>query len=801
MAIKKSQLYSTLWQACDELRGGMDASQYKDYVLVVLFVKYLSDKAKLKTDDSLLLELPDGCSFDDLVALKNTPDIGERVNVTLERIAKANPSLEGVVNRNADFADENRLGKGKDLVETVSRLIGVFQNPELDFSRNRAADDDLIGDAYEYLMRNFATQSGKSKGQFYTPAEVSRVMARLIGIARDSRSGVISIYDPTCGSGSLLLRARAEAPREASLDGQELDLATIGMAKMSMIIHGVDDAELRHGNTLTEPLHRIDGSTLRTFDYVVANPPFSTKNWLKGGAGEDPCGRWGSGDGVPPVPPPGCGDYAFLLHVVASMKPGSGRAAVILPHGVLFRDAEREIRRWLLRRSLVAGVVGLPPNLFFGTSIPACVIVLDKSRMDCPRPRDVFLIDAKDGFAKDGAKNRLRELDIRRIVDAWEASLPVPHFARSVPFAEIEGNGFNLNIPRYVAPRPAEVRQDLVAHMRGGIPADEAARFPACLFKPMAGAKGTRVRLAVAGEDIPAALAKDPATGRLAERYLAACKDWCASFAAQANKVKRGDDPKKLIAAWGDELLRTTRGQTKVSPYDEGTTRGDFGGPLSSSKGPTSVGPQPGPLVSPYAAYGLLMDYWAETMQDDCYLVSREGWKVALAPPRKKTFSWEELDYDLLPPKVVVDARHKSEAAAIEAAKASIEEAQAQIDELVADAGDEDEPPAEIAALKKRISADRRKLKALNEALVEKLTADYARMTEGDIRNFVVEHKWLPDLSARFHAELDRTLSLMASEVKALAARYETPLPALEANVETLRAKVMGHLEEMGVKP
>ena len=267
MAVKKSQLYSKLWAACDELRGGMDASQYKDYVLVMLFIKYLSDKKK-SGDRSLMIELPEGCGFDDLVLLKGNKDIGEKMNVILGRIAEAN-DLEGVVN-NADFADEAKLGKGKDLVDTVSGLIGVFQDDDLDFSNNRAADDDLIGDAYEYLMKNFATQSGKSKGQFYTPAEVSRVMAKVIGIGADKRK-MISIYDPTCGSGSLLLRAAAEAKGAVAIQGQEKDVATIGMARMSMVVHGVDDPDLRHGDTLTDPLHKRNGRELSTFDYVVAN--------------------------------------------------------------------------------------------------------------------------------------------------------------------------------------------------------------------------------------------------------------------------------------------------------------------------------------------------------------------------------------------------------------------------------------------------------------------------------------------------------------------------------------------------
>lgn len=415
MAIKKSQLYTKLWQACDELRGGMDASQYKDYVLVVLFIKYISDRAK-NGDADLYIDLPEGCTFDDLVALKGKPDIGEKMNVILARIGEANEQLADTIT-NADFADEQKLGKGKDLVETVSNLIGVFQDKDLDLSNNRAADDDLIGDAYEYLMKNFATQSGKSKGQFYTPGEVSRVMARVVNIAEDKRP-MISIYDMTCGSGSLLIRAAAESERKMdsiAIEGQEKDLATIGMAKMSMVIHGIDDAELKHGNTISDPQHKVDDTHLKTFDYGFANPPFSVKGWMKGAQANDPFGRWGVGDNVAPVPPPKCGDYAFLLHMITSLKSG-GKGAIILPHGVLFRgNAEGEIRKFIVGKHIIAGIIGLPANLFFGTGIPACIIILDKG--GALTSKGIFMIDAKEGFAKDGAKNRLRECDIRRIVD------------------------------------------------------------------------------------------------------------------------------------------------------------------------------------------------------------------------------------------------------------------------------------------------------------------------------------------------------------------------------------------------
>lgn len=758
MAIKKSQLYSKLWEACDELRGGMDASQYKDYVLVVLFIKYLSDKKK-SGDKSLLIELPKGCSFDDLVLLKGSKDIGEKMNIILGRIAEAN-DLEGVVN-NADFADETKLGKGKDLVDTVSGLIGVFQDEDLDFSNNRAADDDLIGDAYEYLMKNFATQSGKSKGQFYTPAEVSRVMAKVIGIGDDKRR-MISIYDPTCGSGSLLLRAAAEAKGAVAIQGQEKDVATIGMARMSMVVHGVDDPDLRHGDTLTDPLHKRNDRELCTFDYVVANPPFSVKSWLKGASEEDPFGRWGHGEGVAPVPPLKCGDYAFLLHILKSMKP-SGRAAVILPHGVLFRgNAEAEIRKYIVRRHWIKGIIGLPPNLFFGTGIPACVIVLDKE--GAAASKGIFMIDAKDGFAKDGAKNRLRESDVRRIVDVWNAGENVPHYAQFVKYADIEANDYNLNIPRYVAPADKEVRQDLTAHLNGGIPAEEAAKYPACLFKPL---RRGFVTLALPQEDIVEELREGDEMADQIEAFESACAGWLGDFTRKALGLKRGAEPKKIIAEWGEELLRVRASQS---------------------------------LVSPYALYEHLMNYWAETMQDDCYLICRDGWQARLVKPKKKSYGWRDLQCDLLPPEVVARGHCAKTYENYLKRVEKLESLESQYAELTEGLGEDDEIPEEAEKLKKSISLFKKDLREDDKRFGWEIERIYGELTEDDVKALVIHHKWAEELRSRFDAELDRTLSQIAAEVKALADRYDRPLASLEADVAALREKVMSHLAGMGVK-
>src|SRR4051812_32989605 len=277
MAIKKSELYSSLWQSCDELRGGMDASQCKDYVLVLLFVKYVSDKSA--SQPNALIEVPEGSSFADMVALKGDKEIGDKINKIIAKLAEAN-DLKGVIDV-ADFNDPDKLGKGKEMQDRLSNLVAIFDNPALDFRQNRAEGDDILGDAYEYLMRHFATESGKSKGQFYTPAEVSRVIAKVIGI-KHATSQEETIYDPTCGSGSLLLKAADEAPRGITIYGQEMDNATWALAKMNMVLHDQPSAEIAKGNTLASPVFKQKDGKLRTFNYAVANPPFSSKAWSSG---------------------------------------------------------------------------------------------------------------------------------------------------------------------------------------------------------------------------------------------------------------------------------------------------------------------------------------------------------------------------------------------------------------------------------------------------------------------------------------------------------------------------------------
>src|SRR6266478_3667946 len=349
MAIKKSDLYSSLWASCDELRGGMDASQYKDYVLFMLFIKYITDKYGNSSEFASPVTIPKGASFKDMIALKGKSDIGDKINTQIiQPLIDANTRLAR--SDFPDFNDPNKLGKG----------------------------------------------------QFYTPSEVSRIMAKVIGISPQNAVASTTAYDPTCGSGSLLLKVAAEAGKHITLEGQDKDVTTAGLARMNMILHDFPTANILSGNTLAAPKFR-DGEQLRTYDYVVANPPFSDKTWTTGlTPSKDPFQRFAWGE-----PPAKQGDYAYLLHIIRSMK-GAGKAACILPHGILFRgNAEAAIRQQLVRSGYLKGIIGLPANLFYGTGIPACIVVLDKE--NAAARKGVFMIDASKAFIKDGNKNRLRE--------------------------------------------------------------------------------------------------------------------------------------------------------------------------------------------------------------------------------------------------------------------------------------------------------------------------------------------------------------------------------------------------------
>lgn len=809
MAIKKSELYSSLWASCDELRGGMDASQYKDYVLTMLFVKYISDKYKNKPFSAITV--PKGASFDDMVALVGTPNIGDDINKKiLNPIKEANR-----LNDFPDFNDENKLGKGKDLIDTVSNLILIFNDPKLDFATNSAEGDDILGDAYEYLMRHFATESGKSKGQFYTPAEVSRVLAKVIGINKRNATTQTTAYDPTCGSGSLLLKVMNEAGKNIELYGQEKETATAGLARMNMILHHAETAEIVADNTLTKPAFKV-GDGLKKFDYIVANPPFSFKSWSNGlSVDNDEFKRFELG-----VPPEKNGDYAFLLHIIASMK-STGKAAVVLPHGVLFRgNAEGEIRKRIIQKGYIKAIIGLPANLFYGTGIPACILVLDKEHAQSRK--GIFMLDASKGFMKDGPKNRFREQDIRKITDVFSEQLEIPKFSRIVPVSEIADpkNDYNLNIPRYIDTQELEDIQDIAGHLEGGIPeADIEALdkywkvYPALkkkLFKPL---RPGYFSLHTPAADIRNTIFNHPHfvafNATLQERF----DTWLHKESEYWKKLKKGFHPKDVLQQMSDELL---------------------------------AGFADNPLINPYDMYQELMNYWFEAMQDDFYSISIDGWAAGKEYTRiiikgkkgkdgkpgkdKEVPGLEGIEGRMISPQLMIQhffvAAHeeiKTARAKADSAKAimtEIEEEQSGEDGLFADlekinaaevkkllaakkkerssSKDDLERLANYLKLAEEVSAYTKKAKELTETLEKAILAQYPRLDENTIRQIVVHEKWQASLQTALHNLQDRISQALAQRIKELAERYDRTLPELELAVDFYEQKVKQHLVAMG---
>ena len=824
MAIKKSDLYSSLWQSCDELRGGMDASQYKDYVLFMLFIRYITDKYGDSTDFAPPVTIPKGASFTDMLELRGKSDIGDRINTqVIAPLVQANTSLAR--SDFPDFNDPNKLGQGNEMVERLTNLINIFANPNLDFSQNRAEHDDILGDAYEYLMRHFATESGKSKGQFYTPAEVSRVIAQAIGISPRNTKASTTAYDPTCGSGSLLLKVAAQAGKRITLEGQEKDVTTAGLARMNMILHDFPTANIVSGNTLAAPKFK-DGEQLRTYDYVIANPPFSDKTWTTGlTPSTDLFQRFAWGE-----PPAKQGDYAYLLHIIRSMK-GAGKAACVVPHGVLFRgNAEATIREQLVRSGYLKGVIGLPPNLFYGTGIPACIVVLDKE--NAAGRRGVFMIDASRGFRKDGPKNRLREQDIHRIVDTFKRQVDVPRYARTVPIEEIANpkNDFNLNLPRYIDSTEPEDLQDIDGHLRGGIPERDVDALeaywrvfpcvPSFLFET-AGRTGY-ARLKPALTEVKRAILEHPEFSAFRQEVGKVFADWRSANTPSLNGFGKGGDPKELIETIAEDLLTAFR---------------------------------QAPLLDAYDVYQHLMDYWAESMQDDSYLIAADGWvkgaqprEIARVKGKNNKLTWPEPhDYlkgkrrfksDLVPAPILVARYFVAERSALAALDNQLAAFEQQLDEMREENGGEDGLMAEViegegdkqkitakavnarlkeigidplyadeyAALKRyadllqQHSSVKVKRKAAQENLDKKIDAKYPKLTEAEIRMLVVDDKWMAYLSAAVQSEIDRVSRALNGRICQLAERYAKPLPVLVDKLETLAARVDAHLKTIGAK-
>ena len=810
MALKKSDLYSSLWASCDQLRGGMDASQYKDYILTLLFVKYVSDKAK--ADTSSLIDVPKGGSFADMLAAKGDKEIGDRLNKIIAKLAEAN-NLRNVIDL-ADFNDEEKLGKGKEMQDRLSKLVTIFN--DLDFRGSRAEGDDLLGDAYEYLMRHFATESGKSKGQFYTPAEVSRILAKVVGISSSTRQDQ-TVYDPTCGSGSLLLKVAAEAPRGITIYGQEKDNATWALSRMNMILHDNEDAEIEKGDTITSPQF-TKGSELRTFDFAVANPPFSVKSWANGL--ENDFGRFEYGR-----PPEKNGDYAFLLHILKSLK-STGKAAVILPHGVLFRgNAESTIRQRLLKQGFIKGVIGLPANLFYGTGIPACVVVLDKENAQART--GVFMIDASKGFMKDGPKNRLRSQDIHKIVDTFNKQVEVSRYSRMVPMTEIANptNAYNLNISRYVDSSEPEDIQDLHAHLLGGIPNRDLdalsnywEAFPQLRSQLFKANRPGYSDLTIDVSEVQQVVLNSAEFQKFADEARTVTTDWFAEHRSLLSDIDKNTQPADLISKIGDDLLARCK---------------------------------PIPLLDEYDVYEQLMGYWHETIHDDVFLVMNDGW-VDGAKPRKTIEdkdrklaetpdlvigsgrNAQKYKMDLVPPALIVNRYFADDQSKVEALTVGAEEASRAVEEyvdehavedgLLAEAMDEEKFSKALAAARLRVAkregsdpdevkalehvihlydteaAGKKFVKVMQEQLDEATLKKYGDLTEDDVKLLVLDDKLQATLVLRVSAVVDDLTLTLVARIHQLGERYAETVAALDSEVQSLEAKVAGHMSAMGVE-
>lgn len=791
MAVKKSQLYSSLWASCDKLRGGMDASQYKDYILTILFVKYVSDK--YKDDPYGVIAIPEGASFEDLVALKGNKNIGEEIDKLIAKLAEAN-NLTGIIN-NAHFNDEAKIGKGDEMVDKLTGLISIFQRPELDFKNNKAEDDDLIGDAYEYLMRNFATASGKSKGQFYTPAEVSRILAKVIDISNCTDKNA-TIYDPACGSGSLLIRAANEAPFHLAIYGQEKDISTAGLAKMNLVLHNKASGEIHSDNTFSDPWYKEDNdeTKLRKFDYIVANPPFSMKNWTDG---LKPFGRF---DGYDEMPPEKNGDYAWLLHIIKSMKNGTGKAAVILPHGVLFRgNAEESIRKNIIDRHLIKGIIGLPANLFYGTGIPACIIVLDKE--NAANRTGIFMIDASRGFIKDGDKNRLREQDIYKIVKTFTSMTEIQGFSRFVTLEEIiDKNGYNLNIPRYIDSGEKEDLQSIEAHLYGGIPQGDIDNiphfweiFPNLKNEIFGEYSAGFYKLLIEKEDIHKTVCENADFMEYNKNVTKAFEEWKKFANPILTALKPTDSNKEIIRQLSEEII------LKFAKLE---------------------------LLDKYDVYQVLLAYWNETMNDDILLIVQDelGYNLAkitddiIEEPKEskktkkdsvkekkqkepKVIGWEGR---LIPKQVVLDAFFANEQKEIQNAEETLSQTESELEEFIEENTEEDELSQKPEILKKvkayetTIKTQKKKVADLKKSLDENCRKCYGTFTDEEIKDLLVNRKWYKTIEDGIQNLYITVANHLTKRIAELCERYENTLPELTAKLAEEEKQVAAHLEAMG---
>lgn len=814
MAIKKSELYSSLWAGADSLRGGMDASEYKNYVLNLLFLKYISDKAR--SNGFSEIEVPQGCFYEDILALEGDKEIGDKLNKIIAKIAERN-DLKGVID-SVDFNDNTKLGEGKAMIDTLSNLVKIFA--DLSLGAHGALDDDLLGDAYEYLMRHFASESGKSKGQFYTPSEVSLLLSLLLGIDENTRQDK-SIYDPTCGSGSLLLKASSLAGKKGlTIYGQEKDISTTALCKMNMILHNSATADIAKGgsSTLSNPLF-IKNGMLQTFDYVVANPPFSLKNWTDG-LSIDPKSKQVINDRFnrfeDGTPPEKNGDFAFLLHIIKSLNP-TGKGAVILPHGVLFRgNAEGVIRKNLLLKGYIKGVIGLAPNLFYGTSIPACVIILDKENAHARK--GVFVIDASKDFKKDGNKNRLRDQDVQKMIDTFNAYKEIPYYSKMVSLEEISANDYNLNIPRYIASQQ-ELEKDLFAlinsHKASYLPKNEIKAYDP-YFQVLKELKNTLFKksdkegyyaLKTECENIKDLITQSSEFQTFHASVLSAFDrlDLFTTF----NDLEPGFNPKTLIESICSKVLKEFE---KVEILDK------------------------------YGVYQLFKDYYNEVLQDDWFLLSFNDFLSAknlrkltpLKDKNKKANYLEKPDFviqktyyksDLIPKNLIKQRFFEKETKELEELENALNEKEAHFDEFIEEHSNEEglfyELKINESVLKKELknatdSEDKKILKtalelleAKNKALKMKNKAyeelelkafhQYKNLEINEIKDLIIKDKWLNSLKNALENKIQKRTNAFTSALNEIIQTYSNSLLELDKEVKESESKVLEHLKDLGI--
>lgn len=796
MAVKKSVLYSKIWDSCNTLRskGGMDATQYKDYVLIVLFMKVITDKYYNKKDS--LIDVPADANFNTMISLKGKKNIGEEFNKILAKIAEEN-DLQNVIDV-VDFNDEKKLGKGKDMIDALTGLVEIFQDPELDFSNNRADDNDVLGDAYEYLMKQFASEAGKSKGQFYTPSEVSRIMAKILKIS-ESKKSPIEVYDMACGSGSLLIKAGNEAVDNSKvyLYGQEKDTDTAGLCVMNMFLHGNATAQIKSGNTLTNPQF-LENRKIRSFDFCVANPPFSVKKWNTDLTAENNFDRF-TGFGTPPD---NCGDYAFLLHMLKSMNSVNGRGAIILPHGVLFRSGQEEsIRKKLLRSGFIEGIIGLPANLFYGTGIPACIIVLDKK--EASDRKNIFMIDASKYFVKDGNKNKLREEDIKKITDTYLNKIEIEHYSKNVSMKDIEKEGYNLNIPRYIDSFDDEVTQDIRAHLLGGIPKADIDRLSKYwniapklrnkLFNN--NKKAGYLDLMVAKDNLNEEITNSEEFINYSVALNKKINIWEQENKDLLYSTNLNSNVKQIINILSDKILN-------IFDKDE--------------------------LIDKYEAYEYLMEYFNDTLKDDFYLIIENGWipKIVFAQDKNGKIKKNEFDSDLLPKEIVIEEYFKEKNEKIEKLNNDLNDLCQKLDSIIQEnTGDEEifkndekineklikekikeETEDNISTLNKTLDIllSQKELKkdirthqeALNKLIIDK----YNSLDEETSKDLIINKKWFKSIERKFDDKYEDLIYDLSNKIINEYENYDVTLNQLSEKASGLESLVLKDLERMGFK-